>query len=292
VTLITGHADLDHVMMHFGAGGPAGATPVVFLHGWPDLWFTWEPQMETLAARGYSVLAPDQRGYGRTTKPPHVADYQMEHLVGDVVQLCERLGLERIHLVGHDWGGEVAWALALERPELLRSLTIVNAPHPYVFVRKLRRPAQALRSWYMLAFQVPGLAEAVLGARDAALQTRLLARGAGIDDPGLIDRYRQQWRNPGAVRMPLYWYRALFRSMLRGQLRFPEPPRPIEVPTMIIWGRHDPVFTPDSGDASARLCLDAEVHRFDTGHWPQVQAADAFTQRLVAFVEAHSPAHP
>lgn len=290
--MLTGHVDLDGVMMHYAAAGPAGAPPVVLLHGWPDLWFTWERQMELLAAEGYAVLAPDQRGYGRTSKPPRVADYRIDSLVGDIIGLCGIFGLGRVHLIGHDWGGAVAWALAMAHPELLATLTVLNAPHPGVFVEELRRPGQLLRSWYMLAFQIPGLAEAVLGAGDAALQARLLARGAGIDDPAVIDRYRQQWRNPGAVRMPLHWYRAMARAAVRGGRGGPGEAGPLTVPTMILWGRRDPVLAVGMARASAQRCTDVRVHEIDAGHWPHLQAHREVDGMLLDFLGAHTPARP
>jgi pimeloyl-ACP methyl ester carboxylesterase len=279
----TSHADLGPVTLHYGALGPADGPKVLFLHGWPDLWFTWEAQMTELARRGYRVIAPDQRGYGRSSKPGRVRDYRIERLCEDVTALIKQLELGPVHLVGHDWGGAVAYWLTMTRPELVRSLTVVNAPYPLVFAKALLlRPSQLLRSWYMFFFQIPGLADRLFELRDAAVLGWLLGNGARLDSAELA-RYREQWRSPGAVRAPLNWYRALFRNLWRADLSLLL--RKIQVPTLILWGKRDPAFAKGTAERSARHSVNARVHTFDTGHWPFREEPQRFTQILVDWFE-------
>ncbi|WP_018654538.1 alpha/beta fold hydrolase [Actinomadura flavalba] len=279
--------DVDDVLLHVEAAGPEDGPPVVFLHGWPDLWFSFDPQMRALAEQGYRVLAPDQRGYGLSSKPPAVADYQMPKLVKDIVLLIERRASGPVHLVGHDWGGAVAWALAIERPDLVRSLTAVNCPHPQVFADALRRrPSQLLRSWYMLVFQIPGLAETVLSVRDHAVLRAMLRHGAGLDDADLA-RHRAVWRHPGTVQRPLFWYRAMFRSTLP-TLRAAPPDMTVRVPTQIIWGRRDGAFRADLAAHSTRLCDEAELHVLNARHWPHHEQPERVTELLAAWFERHA----
>ncbi|MFC7616368.1 alpha/beta fold hydrolase [Actinokineospora soli] len=280
--------DVDDVLLHVEADGPEDGPPALFLHGWPDLWLTFADQMAALADGGYRVLAPDQRGYGLSSKPPSVADYAMPFLVKDIALLVERQGLGPVHLVGHDWGGAVAWAVAVERPDLVRSLTIVNCPHPRVMARALlTMPSQMLRSWYMVLIQVPGLAEAVLGARDGAVLAAMLKRGAHLGDAD-IAKHRAVWRHPGAIQRPLFWYRAMFRTVLSGILarRVPAEQR-VRVPTQIIWGARDGAFDTRLVDRSAALCEESEVHMLDTGHWPHHEEPAKVTALLEAWFARH-----
>lgn len=284
----TSHAELDDVVLHFGAAGPEDGTPVLFLHGWPDLWFTWEGQMRALAERGYRVIAPDQRGYGRSSKPTRVRDYRLEAVGADMVQFIAKLSLGPVHVVGHDWGGMVAWWLAIHHPQLVRSLTVTNAPHPMVFLKGLLRPSQLLRCWYMFVFQVPGLAERLFEANDSAALSKLLARGAHIADPALLARYREQWRNPGAVRMPLYWYRAMFRYLFSSS---PAPlMRPVSVPTLLLWGDRDPVFVRSSAQRSIERCVEGQLVHFDTEHWPYHEQPERFSAALREWLAQHAGA--
>ncbi|KZB86020.1 alpha/beta fold hydrolase [Amycolatopsis regifaucium] len=278
--------DVDDVLLHVETDGPEDGPPALFLHGWPDLWFTFEPQMTALAERGYRILAPDQRGYGLSSKPATVADYEMPRLVNDMVLLIERQNAAPVHLVGHDWGGAVAWAVTIERPDLVRSLTIVNCPHPNVFAEALtRKPTQLLRSWYMMAFQIPGLAETILGARGGAVLATMLEHGARLSEADL-DRHRAVWRHPGTIQRPLFWYRALFRTMLRSSRATPDPT--VRVPTQIIWGRRDGALGKHLAKPSAALCDRSELHWLDTRHWPHREQPKHVTELLAAWFAQHA----
>lgn len=283
--------DVDDVLLHVEASGPEDGTAALFLHGWPDLWLTFAEQMTALAERGYRVVAPDQRGYGLSSKPATVADYEMHLLVRDVVLLIERRGLAPVHLVGHDWGGAVAWTVAVARPDLVRSLTVVNCPHPQVFARALTRmPSQLLRSWYMAVFQIPGLAEAVLGARSGAVLAAMLRHGAHLSDTD-IAKHRAVWRHPGAIQRPVFWYRAMFRTLVASiRAGLDQPDVRVDVPTQIIWGRRDGAFSTRLVEASAALCDRSELHWLDAGHWPHREHPDEVTALLDTWFARHTDA--
>jgi pimeloyl-ACP methyl ester carboxylesterase len=287
--LRTHQLDLEDIVLHYGEAGPADGMPVLLLHGWPDLWFTWEAQMKVLAEHGYRAIAPDQRGYGRSSKPRHVRDYHITLLANDAARFLEGLKLSQpVHVVGHDWGAAVAWQLAHGRRELVRSLTIVNTPHPATFSTLLRRPGQLVRFAYMLPFQVPGLMETLFSMNDSALLVAVL-RGSGIRDEKQLARYRREWRNPGATRMPLYWYRALFRYFLRERHRLAAR---TEQPTLLLWGRNDPVFPPEVAELSLEHCQNGSVHYFEAGHWPFHEQREEFNRELLAFLAKQAGASP
>lgn len=283
--------DVDDVLLHVETAGPEDGPPALFLHGWPDLWLSFTDQMTALAERGHRVVAPDQRGYGLSSKPATVADYAMPLLVRDIALLIERQGLAPVNLVGHDWGGAVAWALAIERPDLVRSMTVINCPHPQVFSRALvRMPSQLLRSWYMAVFQIPGLAEAVLGARGGALLAAMLKHGAHLSEAELA-KHRAVWRQPGAIQRPVFWYRAMFRTLLKStRTEGARPDLPVRVPTQIIWGRRDGAFSTRLVEPSAALCEQSELHWLDAGHWPHHEHPEQVTALLEAWFARHAGA--
>ena len=276
------YVDVGEVRLHVVTAGPTTGIPVLFLHGWPDLWMSFEPQMAALAADGWRVIAPDQRGYGLSDKPPAVSAYEVGRLSSDIVGLIDALSIGPVHIVGHDWGGTVAWALTAERPDLVRSLTAVNCPHPLALSDAMLRPRQLLRAWYMLAFQIPWLPEAILGARRAALQRSMLRFGAGVNEETL-DRYQASWAEPGAIGGPVNWYRATFRAAFRERARYRTWDR-IAPPVQLIWGIREPVFTNRTLDDSIGLCRQAQVHRLGAGHWPHHDRPVEVTELLSTFM--------
>ena len=152
-------------------GGPADGEPVVLLHGFPQTAASFDGVADRLNAKGLRTLVPTQRGYATTARPHRRRDYRITDLVADVIALLGAAGVNRVHLVGHDWGGAVAWAVAGSAPDRVRSLTVLSTPHPAALRESLLRSAQARKSWYMGMFQLPGLPERVL-SRDLARQLR------------------------------------------------------------------------------------------------------------------------
>lgn len=163
------------VRLHAVAAGPQDGPVVVLLHGFPEFWYGWNKQMEPLAAAGFRVIVPDQRGYDLSSKPDGVSSYALTELVSDVLAIADQLGQQRIFLAGHDWGAAVAWSAALLHPQRIAKLAVLNVPHPSVMRRFLMtQPRQTLRSWYMLFFQLPWLPEALFSAFNFRIGARSL----------------------------------------------------------------------------------------------------------------------
>jgi epoxide hydrolase 4 len=255
--------------LHLLEAGPPDGPLCVLLHGFPESSYGWRHQIGPLATAGLHVVAPDQRGYGRSDKPRGIGAYRMDRLAGDVVGLIEALGAERAHVVAHDWGGAVAWYLAAAHPERVERLVILNVPHPVVMRRHLlRNRAQLRRSWYMFFFQLPWLPEWWLrrhGWRNLKRVFRGSSRRGPFGDEELA-RYAEDCARPRAMRSMIHWYRA---ALLR------PPPRPaswrVRVSTRIVWGARDVALGREMVEPSAALCEpQADVAWIEeAGHWVQ-----------------------
>jgi pimeloyl-ACP methyl ester carboxylesterase len=261
--------------------------PVVLLHGFPELSYSWRHQLPALAAAGYAAAAPDLRGYGRSDRPLAVDDYAFPKLVGDVLGLIAALGHESVHLVGHDWGGTLAWTVAGSFPERVRSLTILNAPQPAVSAR-LRRddPEQRAKSWYMLLFQFAGIAEAWLSADDFA-NLREFVFGTAPPEafpPEDQEVFVGALRPDGALTAALNWYRANMPPA--AWLREPPDPLEITVPTLIVWGEGDAYMGPALLEESAATVTGPlRVERLPgVSHWVQQEAPDRVNGLLIEFL--------
>lgn len=217
--------------------GPPDGDTVVLLHGFPQTAASWDQVAAGLNRAGYRTLAPDQRGYSPGARPRGRRAYRMTELVGDVVALLDAAGLERAHLVGHDWGGAAAWGTAQSHPHRVRTLTSLSTPHPAAFARAMVTSSQLLRSWYMLAFQLPWLPEAAIGRDPDRFVSQLVASGLPEDK---ARQYAARMTVPGALTAGLNWYRGI--PFGRSQDR-------VQVPTLFIWSTGDRFVT----EAAARL---------------------------------------
>ena len=266
----------------------AGEGPLVLLlHGFPELWLSWRRQIPALAAAGFRVVAPDLRGYNLSEKPKGVASYGMERLAGDVANLARHLGYERAHVVGHDWGGAIAWCVPALHPGLVERLAILNAPHPVLFRRKLATLAQARRSSYVFFFQLPFLPERSLTRHRAGFLKRMLRRDPvtpGAFTPEVIEAYREAFLSPGAATATINYYRAAFR----GRMRIPGLRRSLEcVPTLVLWGEGDRYLGPELLDGLDALVPDLRIVRVaGASHWLPSDAADLVNAELTAFLTA------
>lgn len=269
---------LPGVALHVVEAGPEDGLPVILLHGFPETWWGWRRQIGALARAGFRVVVPDQRGYGGLDKPGPVGAYRLERLGGDVLALAGSLGPGPVALVGHDWGGIVAWCVAARHPERVRRLAILNAPHPDTAWRVIRHdPVQLLRSWYVAAIQLPGLPEWWLARADHAALTQALLRTSRADtfDPEDLARYREAWAEPGALAGMLGWYRALIRHR-------PAAAGRVRMPTLILWGRRDVALGPRFATESLSLCDDGRIRWFDEAtHWLQHEEAEAVNAALI-----------
>lgn len=261
--------------------------PVILLHGFPETSHSWRHQVAALAGAGYHAVAPDLRGYGRSDRPAAVDAYAAPKLVGDVAGLIRALGHESAHVVGHDWGGGLAWGLAGSMPQAVRSLTILNAPQGPVSARMRREdPEQQAKSWYMLLFQFAGVAEAYLSADDFRNLRRMLFDTArpGTFPPEDLRVLLDALSRDGALTAALNYYRANMppAALLREP---PEPPE-ITVPTMIIWGEADAYMGIELLERSAATVTGPlRVERLPgVSHWVQQEAPDAVNALLLDFL--------
>jgi len=273
------------------AEGPAQGRLVLLLHGFPELSLSWRRQLPALAAAGFRAVAPDLRGYGRSGG--REGPFDLRTLAADVAGMVGALGRERAAVVGHDWGGAVAWAAAGYQPEVVERLVVLNSPHPSVLKRELaRNPRQLLRSWYMFLFQIPRLPEWLLTRNGAAEVGRMLRGGSHRRDAfpwAETAPYREAFLQPGAARAALGYYRASFFGRAAGGPR----PRPIRAPTMILWGARDRFLGRETIEPAkmARLFAGAgpEISFIEgAGHFVQNEAPEAVNAALVAFLSRPS----
>jgi pimeloyl-ACP methyl ester carboxylesterase len=257
--------------------GPAGSGPVVILlHGFPQDGRCWDRVGAALAGEGYRVLAPDLRGYSPGARPGARSAYRNSELAADVLALADAAGADRFHLAGHDWGAALAWYVAGRYPERVASLAALSVPHPQAFGRALVSSSQALRSWYMAAWQLPFLPERALSRRGGQVFGDALVR-MGLD-PVSAGRYASRARDPAGLRGPLNWYRAM-------PLRLREPAGPIQVPTMFIWGNRDQFVSRAAAGRCAQYVTGP--YRFaeldGASHWLPERAPD----RVAALLAQH-----
>lgn len=263
------------------AGDPAGPA-VLLLHGFPDSWQLWRHQIAALAGRGYRVVAPDLRGFGRSDRPSATEAYAQQHLLGDITGILDAEGVERCAVVGHDWGAVLAWRLAREAPERVAHLTAVSVGHPAA--GRAAGIAQLRRSWYVLWFLFPGAAERVLPADDWRFFREWGWAGTAPGSDPDLDRQVADLGRPGALTAGLNWYRANNDPARIGARPPGGPPPPrIACPVLGVWSSEDPFLTEEQMTGSARH-VDGpwRYERFDgVDHWVPVHAADRLSALLL-----------
>ena len=275
-------AVVNGVRLHYVEAGAGPA--VVLLHGFPEFWYSWRSQIGPLASAGFRVLAPDLRGYNLSDKPEVVSAYRPEALTADVAALIRLTGDRPAAVVGHDWGGVLAWLLPVHHPESVSRRVILNGPHPAALQREFRRdPRQLLRSWYAFFFQLPLLPEAVMRAGDFFLLRRMLRRqpvrpGAFTDAD--VAAYKAALAQPRALTSAINWYRAAFR---RG--RRPADVRACPTPTLVLWGERDPYLGVGLTEGLERWAPNVRVERIpDASHWLQNDAPELVNARIIDFL--------
>ena len=265
--------DLDGVTLHVRDAG--SGVPVLLLHGWPDTGELWRHQISALTGAGYRTIAPDLRGFGQSSKPTDLAEYAAHKMIGDLVGVLDALGVERAHVVGHDWGAALSWILAAAAPDRVASLTAMSVGHPAAFRAVGLR--QREKSWYMLLFQFVGVAERWLADNDFA---NLRAWSGHPDIESVVERLA----DPAALTASLSLYRALVppESLVSPPTTLP----PITVPTMGVWSTGD--FALDERGMSGSGEYVTGPWRYErvegAGHWMQLDAPDAVNALLLDFL--------
>ena len=274
--------------------GPSSAPPLVLLHGFPECWWSWRRQLPALAAAGHHVIAPDMRGFNLSDKPAGRDAYRLERLAADIPALFHHLGVERAVLVGHDWGGAVAWQAALDYPETFPGLVAINAVHPRIFLAQVRRTIfpnlrQLRRSWYIFALQAPWAPEFVLSRRNFGLIERAFRRGAqpGTFSEDDIREYKRAAAQHGALTASVNYYRAAFRDGL-SVLRHPRSGRmpKLKVPALVLWSEEDAYLGTELTHGLERYVEGSLEIVFVPGasHWLPQERPDVVVTRIREFV--------
>jgi len=261
--------------------GPKGGEAVVLLHGFPQDSTCWDAVVPLLHDAGLRTIAMDQRGYGDSGRPPGVAPYRIEELSADVIAVLDAAGPERAHVVGHDWGGAIAWHTAARHPDRVTTLTVLSTPHPAAYAWSMTHSRQPLLSWYTAAFQVPFLPELVL-----AQTLEPMLRAAGLP-PETAHRYAERLSRPGALGPPLAWYRAAARRLPWSGLGATPA---VDVPTTYVWGRQDPTLGRAAAERTREHVRGAYWFvELDEGHWlPELRPAEV-AEAVIIRTEASRP---
>jgi epoxide hydrolase 4 len=281
------HRDIitNGIRMHYVTEGTGSL--IVLLHGFPEFWYSWRYQIPFLAQHGYTVVAPDLRGYNDTDKPR--TGYDVSTLLRDIVGLIKGLGQEKAIIVGHDWGGALAWAFALRYPQLTERLVVLNAPHPQALMRELRTLQQLRKSWYIFFFQLPWLPEFLLGRQHAAPIGKMLYASAvqkAAFPLGALAHYRDAMSKPGALRASINYYRAVFRDLLSTRSDTNTGTTTISAPTLLIWGDQDIALGIALTRGLEQWVPDLRVrHLPDSGHWVQQEQPETVNALLQEFLQ-------
>src|SRR3984957_20666589 len=275
-----GYAEAGDQRLNYVEAG--GGPLIVLLHGFPEFWYGWRLQLEPLAAAGFRVVAPDLRGFNLSSKPDGVAPHAADPLVADIRGLIRERGAESAHLVGHDWGGTVAWDLAMNHPEVVDRLAILTPAHPRKLSEGLHHPGQLRKSWYFFFFDLPDLPESVVHADHWHFFRHFLRDARPAYTPAEIERYVEAWSQPGAASGMINYYRSSVRASQKKAL---EALRPVNAPTLVIWGERDRYLSPDLAEPDHDDVPNLNrVERLpDASHWVHHDAAERVNQLLTGF---------
>jgi len=277
------YARVNGVRLHVTEAGPAGGAVLLLLHGFPDFWYGWREQIRFFTRRGFRVIAPDQRGYNLSDKPPGIDSYHLDALALDIKELLLKRGVKKCVVIGHDWGGMVAWHLATRYPELLAGQIVVNVPHPLAMKEAIRsRVSQKMKSWYVYFFLIPWLPEKLLALRNWRLLTNSRSRASlpGIfqENPAL---YHEAWSRPGAFQAMLNWY----RCVIQREIEYPENLR-LSVPTRILWGVGNETIELTAAERSLEFCEKGRLDLIEgAGHWAQQEKIGEVNALMLDFIQ-------
>lgn len=274
---------VNDIQMHYVTAGQGD--PVILLHGFPQFWYAWRHQIPELA-KHFKVIVPDLRGYGQSDKPLKISDYSTHILSSDITALIHALGYKKAHIAGHDWGGAVAWQTALEYPEVVDKLAILNCPHPFALTKALRTNfRQIKKSWYIFFFQIPYLPEFVFkmfGRQmlERAMRNSTLRKDTFNDED--LNKYLLELQKPGAFTAALNYYRAAFRQMCQAK-KSSGPMHKINAPTLLIWAENDIALGKElTFDMDPFFNNSFEIHYIpNCSHWVNEEQPELVNQLLI-----------
>ena len=275
---------LNTITLHVTTAGNPASPAILFLHGFPSFWYSWQYQIAYLAKQNFYVIVPDQRGYNKSGKPQRIRDYRLSILVEDMVQLLVTMAVKEVILVGHDWGGIVAWALLKQHPGLVKKAIIINAPYLPAYTKFSFK--QLRKSWYVYFFQLPYFPEWMMKRKQFAMLKKTLLktslRGTFIKED--LMRYEEAWSQKGSVTAMINWYRAL--------ARYPKDARTIfraktktETPVLLLWGMKDAFLEPDSGICPSNHCSHFTIKQYaNATHWLPVEKFEEINNDIMNFI--------
>ncbi|HEX5092937.1 MAG TPA: alpha/beta hydrolase [Burkholderiales bacterium] len=284
MTIVHEYVQVNGVRLHVARAGEGPL--MLFLHGFPEYWEMWKPILEHFGARGWCAVAPDMRGYNLSEKPADVQAYHARHLGADVLALAARYSNDPFVLVAHDWGGAVAWGVAIAKPKALSRLVMLNSPHPYVFWRELcNNPAQQAASQYMNLFRAPK-AERVLSENGYARLLSAFADAGEAWRKSLVEA----WSQPGALTGGLNYYRAsaLYPPTAEDpgaqKLQWKAQDFVVRVPTLVLWGMRDTALLPGCLAGLDEVVPDLKLVRVpEASHWIARERTDLVCREIEAF---------
>ncbi len=278
-------AEVNNIRLHYVREGN-GKTLIVLLHGWPEFWYSWKHQIQALKSE-YTVVAPDLRGFNLSDKPKDLKAYLQSEVAKDIVALVEKLGFSKAVIVGHDWGGAVAWHLAINYPEIVEKLIVMNCPHPGIFKKHLTSNLkQILRSAYMFFFQIPYLPELIM--KNTLKQLfRQFFRGWAYHKENFpdeeLDKYVEAYQQEGAIEGGLNYYRANIRAELSESNR---KNRKVKAPTLMIWGASDKALGNELVEGTEKYIEGDFTLKYITNssHWIQNDFPEAVNTYILEFL--------
>lgn len=281
--------DCGEVTLDCALAGEAGRPLVVLLHGFPESWYSWRHQIPVLAEH-FRVAVPSLRGYGRSDRPVDVAAYEMPHLTADVRGLIRALGYDDAAIVGHDWGGGISWAFAIDHPEACRKLAVCNCPHPAIFAKNVFSNArQLLRSWYMFFFQIPRLPEWLLtrnhmAALERGFRDMVVRKDREVFSDEDLREIKRSFDPPGAATAAINYYRAQFRN--RSALTRYSLETRVKCPTLLIWAEDDVALGKELTIGTDALVDAPFAIRFipECSHWVQQERPEEVNAALLEFL--------
>lgn len=274
---------VNDIFLHVAQQGN-GKKLVVLLHGWPEFWYTWRYQMPELA-KEYTVIAPDLRGFNKSDKPKGIQNYKADVVASDVAELIKQMGFKKAYVVGHDWGGAIAWTFASIYPNMLEKLAIINCPHPKEMLKMIKsNPTQLLKSWYMFMHQLPLIPEFILG-NTLPQFFKLFFRGWMHHPEHFTDKdlqaFVRAYKEPGALTGSINYYRAMMQTKPKMSV-FKQK---VTVPTLLIWGEDDKALSKElTYNTQAYVDNTLEIKYIkNCSHWAQNDCPKEVTQYLVDF---------
>jgi len=278
-----GFIQTNNIQLHYVTEGEGPL--MVMLHGFPEFWYSWRYQIPEFA-KGYKVVAPDLRGYNDSEKPSGVSAYAMSELIEDVKGLIEEFGYETCVLVGHDWGGAIAWQFAYAYPEMLEKLIIMNLPHPAKFSQGLKTPQQLLKSWYIFFFQLPLLPEWLLSWNNYSAIAAAFQQMA-VDETTFsqqdLDAFQDAAAKRGALTAMIHYYRCAFQDLWQLNNR---KWGVLEVPTLLIWGEQDAALGKELTYGTENYVKNLQLRYIpNCSHWVQQEKPKLVNRYMWEFLQ-------